>query len=169
MLIQTQADARIALQALANDISNTTTTQVPQIGAADGGLFGWLGINSPGSTDTQNAAIALLNQLATYVLDLYSQLDDTGTQLTAQQVAKMKLIQSQVADARTTVQSVISDLDWSFGQLVSDSISAARNIAAQAVQGGAKFLGLSWTQVEILGAIVAGVLVYGLYRRVAGR
>lgn len=169
MLIQTQADARIALQGLANDISNTTTTQVPQIGVSDGGLFGFLGINSPGSVDVQNAAIDALNQLAQYVLNLYSQLEDVPTPLTAQQIAKMKALQSEVADERTFVQSTISDLDWSFGDLVGDSISAARNIAANAVQGGAKFLGLSWTQVQILGAIVGGVVVYGIYRRVAGR
>lgn len=169
MLIQTQADARIALQSLANDISNTTTTQVPQIGVSDGGLFGWLGINSPGSTDVQNAAIAALNQLATYVLNLYAELEDSATPLTAQQIAKMKALQSEVVDERSFVQSTISDLDWSFGDLVGDSISAARNIADKAVKGGANLLGLSWTQVQILGAVVAGVVVYAIYRRVAGR
>ncbi len=168
MLIQTNADARIALQALANDISNTTTTQVPQIGVSEG-LFGWLGINSPGSTDVQNAAISVLNQLAGYVLDLYSQLDDSDTPLTANQIAHMKLIQKQVTDERVEVQSIISDLDWSFGDLVSDSLTAARNIADNAVKNAAPLLGLSWRQVQIAGAIAAAVVVFALYRRVSGR
>jgi hypothetical protein len=167
LLIQTQADAQIALQGLANDIINTKTTQVPQIGVSDG-LFGWLGINSPGSSETRDAANSLLDQLAGYVQDMYASLDGSDTPLTAQQVAKLQLIRSQVVDARSTVQSVISDLDWSFGQLVSDSLSAARNLADQAVQGGAKLLGLTWTQVQIVGGLVAGLLVYGLYRRVRG-
>ena len=169
MLIATQSDAHIALQQLANDITNTETTQVPQIGVSDGGLFGFLGINSPGSAETRQAAIDLLNQLAGYVQDFDFTLDGSDTPLTSQQVAKMKLIQSQVTDARATVQSTISDLDWSFGDFVSDSLSAARNIADQAVKGGANLLGLTWRQVQILGVVVAGVVVYGLYRRVAGR
>jgi hypothetical protein len=167
VLIQTQGDAQAALLALANDITNAETTQVPQIGAT-GGVFGFLGINSPGSGDTQQAALDLLNQLAGYVQDEYASFDNADATLTAQQVAKMQLIQSQVVEARATVQSTISDLDWSFGQFVSDTFSAARNLADQAVQGGAKFLGLTWRQVQIIGAIVAGVLVYGAYRRVRG-
>jgi hypothetical protein len=169
MLIQTQADARIALQQLANDIVNTANTQVPQIGVADGGLFGWLGINNPGSAETRQAANDLLAQLGGYVQDMYASVDDSDVPLTVQQVAKMKLIQDQVADARDTVQSVISALDWSFGNLVVDSLAQARNLAAQAVQGGSKLLGLSWTQVRILGAVATGVVVYAVYRRVSGR
>lgn len=169
MLIQNEADAQIALQQLANDIVNTANTQVPQIGVADGGLFGWLGINNPGSAETRQAANDLLSQLGGYVQDMYASLDGSDTPLTAQQTAKMKLIQSQVADARDTVQSVISALDWSFGNLALDSLAQARNLADQAVEGGSKLLGLTWTQVRILGAVVAGVVVYGLYRRVAGR
>jgi len=168
LLIQTQDDATTALTQLAFDITAAKTTQVPQIGVADGGIFGWLGINSPGSAETREAADSLLDQLAGYVQDEVASFDDPAATLTAQQVAKMKLIRSQVIDARATVQSIISDLDWSFGQLLGDSLAAARNIADQAVQGGAKFLGLSWTQVQILLGITAGVVVYGVYRRVRG-
>jgi len=168
MLIQTQGDAQTALQSLANDITNTLTTQVPQIGVADGGLFGWLGINAPGSAETRAAADSLLNQLAGYVMDFYATLDDPAAPLTSQQVAKMKLIRSQVVDARATVQSVISELNWSFGDLVLDSLAAARELADKAVQGGVNLLGLKWWQVEVLGGVVAAVVVYGVYRRVRG-
>lgn len=168
MLIQTNADAQAALLQLANDITNTETTQVPQIGQTSG-LFGWLGITSPGSSDTQQAALDLLNQLAGYVQDLYSQLDGSDTPLTAQQIAKMQLTQSQVVDARSTVQSTISDLDWSFGQVVSDTASAIKNITDQAVNLAAKGLGINWTYVEIGGALLGVLLVYALYRRVSGK
>lgn len=167
MLIQTQGDATNALTQLAFDITNTKTTQVPQIGVSSG-IFGFLGINSPGSSDTRDAANSLLDQLAGYVQDMVSSLDGSDTPLTAQQIAKMKLIQSQVVDARATVQSTISDLDWSFGDLVSDSLSAARNIADQAVQGGAKLLGLTWTQVQIVAGVAVAAVIFGLYRRVRG-
>lgn len=167
MLIQTQADAQQALLQLANDITNTETTQVPQIGNATG-LFGWLGIQSPGSGDTQQAALDLLNQLAGYVQDEYASLDGSATPLTAQQVAKMQLIQKQVMDARETVQSTISDLDWSFGQIISDGITIAANVADQAIQAGAKALGVNWTVVKIGGGVLAAVLIYALYRRVRG-
>jgi hypothetical protein len=167
MLISTNADARAALLQLATDITNTETTQVPQIGNATG-LFGWLGIQSPGSGDTQQAALDLLNQLAGYVQDEFGALSDTDTPLSAQQIAKMQLIQKQVMDARETVQSTISDLDWSFGQILSDGITIAANAADQAVQAAAKTLGINWTIVKIGGGVLAAILVYALYRRVRG-
>lgn len=168
MLIQTNVDATIALNALAQDITNTETTQVPQIGVASSGLFSWLGINSPGSGDTQQAALDLLNQLAGYVMDEYAALAGPERPLTAQEVAKLKLIRDQVVDARTTVQSVISDLDWSFGQLVEDTLTAAGELADKTVQAVAKVTGLNWTWVKIGGGVLGVVLVYALYRRVRG-
>jgi hypothetical protein len=168
MLIQTTGDAQAALLSLANDITNTETTQVPQIGVADGGIFGFLGINSPGSGNVQEAAISLLNQLAGYVQDEYGALAGEDRPLTAQEVAKMKLIRDQVVDARATVQSVISDLDWSFGQLVSDAVIAAGELADKTVQAVAKATGLNWTLVKIGGGVLALVLGYALYRRVRG-
>lgn len=168
MLIATNTDAQAALLGLANDITATETTQVPQIGTTSG-LFGWLGISSPGSGDTQQAALDLLNQLAGYVQDEYATLNDGSDRpLTSQEVAKLKLIQSQVLDARATVQSTISDLDWSFGDLVSDTISSAKNLADTAVNAVSKGLGINWTYVEIGGAVLAVILVYALYRRVRG-
>src|SRR5690349_1468130 len=151
MLIQTNADARIALNALAIDITNTETTQVPQIGVSTSGLFSWLGINSPGSGETQQAAIDLLNQLAGYVMDEFSALEGEERPLTDHEIAKMKLIRDQVVDARTTVQSVISDLDWSFGHLVGDALTAAGELADKTVQAVAKVTGLNWTLVKIGG------------------
>lgn len=168
MLIQTNVDAQIALQQLATDITNTETTQVPQIGVASGGLFGFLGINSPGSGDLQAAALSLLDQLAGYVMDEYAALAGDERPLTAQEVAKMQLIRSQVVDARSTVQSIISDLDWSFGQLVSDAVTAAGELADKTVQAVAKATGLNWTWVKIGGAGLGLLLVYALYRRVRG-
>ncbi len=168
MLIQTQADARAALQELANDITHTKTTQVPQIGVSDGGLFGFLGLNSPGSSDVRDSANTLLDQLAGYVLDLYSVLADTDAALTEQQIAKMKLTRSQVVDARAEVQSIISDLDWSFGEILYDGVTIAANFADKAVQAGANALGLNWTVVKIGGAVLLVVLGYAAYRRVRG-
>lgn len=168
MLIQTNLDAQIALQSLANDITNTETTQVPQIGVPTSGLFSWLGINAPGSGETQDAAISLLNQLANYVTDEYSQLQGEERPLTAQEVAKLKLIRAQVVDARDTVQSVISDLDWSFGQLVEDTITAAGELADKTVNAVANATGLNWTWVKIGGFALGVVLVYAVYRRVRG-
>jgi hypothetical protein len=168
MLIQTNADAQEALQELANDITATKTTQVPQIGVADGGLFGFLGLNSPGSSDVQAEANSLLDQLAGYVQDEYDALDGSDTPLTDQQIAKMKLIQSQVQDARSTVQSTISDLDWTFGQFVSDSISAAVNIADTAAGAVAGGLGINWTVAKIGIAVALAGLGYALFLRVRG-
>lgn len=168
MLIQTQADARAALQELANDITHTETTQVPQIGVASGGLFGFLGLDQPGSAETRQAAIDLLNQLAGYVEDLYSVLGDDNTALTAQQIAKMKLTKSQVVDARDQVQSIISELDWSFGEIIEDGVTLAANLADKAVQTGANLLGLNWTVVKIGGAVLLVVLGIAAYKRVRG-
>lgn len=168
MLIQTQQDAIDALTQVAFDITATKTTQVPQIGVAEGGLFGFLGINAPGSAAVQQAANDTLDQLASYVQRLVGNFDTPTATLTAQQVAQMKLIQSQVVDARASVQSLISEMDWTFGDLVADSLTAARNLADKAVQGGANLLGLSWTQVQIILGVAAGAVVYGVYRRVRG-
>ena len=167
MLIQTEADARQALLSLANDITNTETTQVPQIGNASG-LFGFLGIQSPGSGQTQQAALDLLNQLAGYVMDEYNALSDGPTPLSAYHVEKMKLIKSQVADARSTVQSTISDLDWSFGEVVYDGITIAANAVDKTVQAASQALGINWTWVKIGGAVLGVILVYAAYRRVRG-
>lgn len=167
MLIQTNADAQSALLQLASDITNTETTQVPQIGNASG-VLGWLGIQSPGSGGTQQAALDLLNQLAGYVQDEYAALDSSDTPLTAYHVAKMKLIQSQVADARSTVQSTISDLDWSFGELAADALTAIKNITDSAVDLASKGLGINWTYVKIGGGVLVAILAYALYRRVRG-
>lgn len=167
MLIQTEADARQALLSLANDITNTETTQVPQIGNASG-VLGWFGIQAPGSAETQAAANSLLDQLAGYVLDEYNALSDGPTPLSAYHVAKMKLIQAQVMDARATVQSTISDLDWSFGQIIEDGITIAANAADKAVQAAAHGLGINWTVAKIgLGALGV-LLVFALYKRVRG-
>lgn len=168
MLISTNADAQAALTQLAFDITATKTTQVPQIGTADGGLFGFLGLNSPGSSDVQAAANVLLDQLAGYVQDTFASVDDSDTPLNAQQIAKMQLTQSQVMDARSTVQSVISDLDWSFGQLVSDSLAAAANLADKATGAVVGGLGLNWTVVKVGLGIAAAGLCYAVFLRVRG-
>jgi hypothetical protein len=167
MLIATNSDAQTALLALANDITATETTQVPQIGTTSG-IFGWLGITSPGSAGVQQAANDLLNDLATRVQNLYSSFDGSDTPLTAQQVAQMKLVQQQVIDERAEVQSIISDLDWTFGQFVSDTLTAAKNLSDQVVNKVATGLGLNWTVVKIGGGILAVILGYAAYRRVRG-
>lgn len=167
MLIETNSDAREALLELQNDITNTINTQVPQIGASDG-IFGFFGLSSPGSSGTRDAANSLLAQLAGYAQDEYAALDDSDTPLTSQQVAKLKLIRTQVQDARSTVQSTISDLDWSFGTLVSDSVSAAANLADRATNAVVNGLGLNWTVVKIGGGVLVAALIYAAYRRVRG-
>jgi hypothetical protein len=167
MLIATNSDAQTALLALANDITATETTQVPQIGTTTG-LFGWLGITSPGSAGVQQAANDSLNDLANRVQNLYSSFDSSDTPLTAQQVAQMKLIQQQVIDERAEVQSIISDLDWTFGEFLVDTLTAAKNLSDQVVNKVATGLGLNWTVVKIGGGILAVILGYAVYRRVRG-
>lgn len=163
MVIQTNSDARAALLQLANDITNAETTQVPQIGVGQG-VFGYFGINQPGSSETQQAALSLLDQLANTVMSTYSQLDDSATPLTVQQTAQMQLIQKQVIDARGEVGFAISAVDWSLGGVFSDAVVNAENLASQAITGVSKALGINWTFVAIaLGAVV----LFVVWRKVA--
>jgi hypothetical protein len=163
VVINTNADARAALLQLASDITNTETTQVPQIGLGTG-VLGYLGINQPGSSETQAAALSLLDQLANTVMSTYGQLDDSETPLTTQQIAQMQLIQKQVIDARGEIGLAISDVDWSLGGIFDDAIVNAENYATQAISAVSKAVGINWTFVAIG---VGAILIFVAWRKVA--
>ncbi len=167
MLIQTQADALAALQQAQTDLQNTQS-QLQVAYTNSQGFFAKLSgtaISDATNSDAQGL-ISDLEDLLTTILNSLGGNDSDP--LLQPQVDAMKSLQSQIINARSIVNQVISNVDWTFGDYVSDLGTTAVNTASQVVGAISKGLGINWTYVKIGGGVLGVVLVYALYRRVRG-
>jgi hypothetical protein len=170
VLIATQHDALVALNQLGLDV-NAAAQNALTIGKMPvplGSIFGLggLGATSPGADDTQQAALSLLTTIAQYILSVDATLTDDDTPLTDVQTQQMQELQREVLDARSTIGSTISDLNWTFGDLVNDTITSVQNLAGQAVGAVSDAFGVNWTYVKIGAAVVGVVVLIAVYRSV---
>jgi glycerol uptake facilitator-like aquaporin len=171
MLIQTNSQAEAAIAQLSDDLTATAT----QVAAYQSNVDAQDAIGGPlasalnfGSSDVVASATSLLNQIASYALQVGGTLIATNDPLTPTQVQQMQELQREVIDARSTVGQTISDVSWTFGDVANDVVNSAVNLGSQAVGAIVNATGINWTYVKIGGAIVGVILVYALYQRVRG-
>lgn len=175
MLIQTEGDARAALDQLDSDIVSTATDVANAYAATQNSwgnpVYAGVGLTTQlgGGNDVVQAASSLLNQLAGTALGVRGQLIGVDSDaLTPDLVARMRELQSEVISDRKLVGQAISSVDWTFGEFVADVANQTANLASQAVAAVSNGLGINWTYVELGAAALGLLLVYALFLRVRG-
>jgi hypothetical protein len=167
VLIQTQADALAALGQAQTDLQNTQS-QLQLAYTNSQGLFSKLS-GSAISATTNSDAQQLISDLEDFLTSILNSLGGNDSDPLAQpQIDAMQSLQSQIIGARSTVNQVISQVDWSFGDYVGDFATTAVNTASQAVGAISKGLGINWTYVEWGLAAGGLILFFALYQRVRG-
>jgi hypothetical protein len=167
MLIQTQADALAALGQAQTDLQNTQS-QLQVAYTNSQGFFANLSGTAISSTTNSDAQglISDLEDLLTTILNSLGGNDSDP--LLQPQIDAMKSLQTQIINARSIVNQVISNVDWTFGDYLGDLGTTAVNTASQAVGAISKGLGINWTYVK-WGLAIGGVILFiGLYQRVRG-
>jgi len=135
MDIKTQNDARAALGQLTEDL-HQVYEDVPNIDAL------------VGNSMVQQSAYSLLDGINNYAQKVYGGLDESDDPLTDTQKKQMKEIAREVTDARKTIGETISAVEWSFPDLIVESLSESGNILGAAVD----------TVTRSAEGVVAGVL-----------
>lgn len=160
MQIATVGDAMSALQQVNADLI-TTTNNISA--ASSSSYFSWL---IPGNSELATTAYSVVSELNNFVGRILSELNgiDYSTPLTAQQTAEMKELQTEVISDRKEIQQSISAVDWTFGGIFDDAATIIENTASQAVTGVSSALGINWTAIAIVGAVILA-LYLGLLRR----
>lgn len=161
MLIQTQADALAALGQAQTDLTNTQSQLQVAYAKSQGSTAATLSGSAitPETYSTAQGLIADLENLLITILDSLG--GDDSAPLQPAQIDAMKSLQSQIINARGIVNGVISQVDWSFGDYVSDFGTTAVNTASQAAGAISKGLGISWQYVEY--GLAAGAALLVLY------
>lgn len=169
MQLVTENDGIQALAQLSSDLSDTAN----QLSAAANGLaakqsstyspFG-SALNG-GTADVISSAAATIQSLVVTESGLMTTLlmdGDPTTPLTAQQMSALQALQQAVIDSRSSVGSIVSNVDWTYGNLFDDTITSIENDASQAYQNAKKALTPSWSTWLLVGVGIAIVVV--LYR-----
>lgn len=160
-LLQTQGDGWNAVEQVLTDIS-TTAQQVSAASSSSNFITGFFGADTVSQT-----ALSLLTQLSNAATAAAADLGgDPTAPLTAEQIARLQELQNEVISDRKLIGQAISSVDWTFGDLVSDSVTQAGNLASQAVAAVSSGLNINWTVVEIGLAVAAVVVAVALYKRV---
>jgi hypothetical protein len=175
MLISTNRDANAALEQLSDDIG-TTAQQLAAAAVgidAQDNLPGTAGafssILNAGSDATVTSAGELLLQVEQLVTTANGAFDNSDTPITADQIAILQNVQQTVIDARQAVNSTISAVSWTFGDVASDAANTLKNLGSRAIGAIVDATGINWLYVKIGGGLAAAVVLYAVYRRVSGR
>jgi hypothetical protein len=156
MQIATVADALTALDELTGDIADTAASVSATL-AGSNTITGLAGGNLVASQAASNLQ-QLSNRAAQIAAGLIAASPDDP--LTDLQLAQMQQLQEQVIGTRKLIGQAISSVDWTFGDLATDSVNTAVNLGSQAVAAVASATGLDWTWVKIGLAVGAGAALF---------
>ena len=153
MQLATQGDALQALNGLFTDIANTEQSVMN----ANSSWFSTL----IGSSQVTTEATSLLTQLTNYGNEILNEMTDPDptTPLTAVQMSQLQELQKEVISDRTQIGVQISAVDWTFGAIWSDGVTIAENAASQAITAVSSAVGINWTYVAIVIAII-GIFIF---------
>jgi hypothetical protein len=165
MLIQTNGEARAAMQVLNADILASATDVATSYASSN------LLTQAAGGNMVEESAANLLNQLAASWITAFDTLDGADDDpLTDAQIARLRELQNEVIADRRLVGQAISSVDWTFGDFASDVGTQMVNAATQTVAAIKDALpAVPWTAIEIGLMGVGLVVVFAIYRRVSGR